>query len=105
VQKPVRRKKFIRRQYLFAIKDEADFLRFRDIMEDGSLWPSYAEWCENVEHGIAAFVRQGIVAQKIEADPDRFVAWCKLYGRKPDSASRAVYAAFRGGELADAEAS
>jgi hypothetical protein len=101
VNKIVKRQRFIRRHFIFTLKNEADFLRCQEIMEDGHLWPSYEEWLLTVENSVRSFARQGIQAEKIEADPDEFVAWCKVQGRSHDSNARGLFAAFKGDENAE----
>jgi hypothetical protein len=103
VKKPAKLQKFVRRHYLFAVKDEAAFQRFQEIMDDGELWSSYPEWCENLNRSVETYTRQGTQVEKIEVHPDEFVAWCKLHHRKHDSNSRSQYAAYKGGEMNAAE--
>ncbi len=84
----------------FWCKDEAVFLRMKQIMSDPESWPdTYAEWLQRANEYLAVSARNGLVFTKIEADPEAFLAWCRIKAHRPDNKARAIYAGEEFGKL------
>lgn len=73
-------------------KDEATYLRFKEICEDKETFPdTYAEWVALAQKGIDEAKKHGIFIAKVHVDPERFLAWCKVNGRVPGRQARGEY--------------
>ena len=83
-------------QALFWYKDEATYLRFREIFEnDAQLSLPYSQWVAVVNKQIDEIAKRGIILVKIEADPNEFVAWCNINAYPPNQRARTVFAAVK----------
>jgi len=81
----------------FWIKDEPDYLRFRQIVDDpAQLGDSYATWLDSAKKITDAAQKQRIIIIKVNADPDAFLTWCKANSRRPDQRSRMRFAIIKG---------
>lgn len=77
----------------FWCRDEATFLRLKQIITDPERWPAtYAEWLQRANEHFAETKKRGLVTTKINVDPDAFVAWCQINSRVADVRSRSLYA-------------
>ena len=81
--------------------DETNYLRFREICDDGGEFPgTYAAWLElALKRAAAVELAQGTI-QKIKADPDDFLLWCKTNRVAPNKLARARYANARAASTA-----
>ncbi|HEY1662333.1 MAG TPA: hypothetical protein VGI03_07935 [Verrucomicrobiae bacterium] len=78
---------------LFWYRDEATYLRFREIIDDkDQLVSPYSVWVAKAEKFIEEKAEQGTFLVKIKADPDEFVSWCNINSRKPDGRARMLFA-------------
>lgn len=78
---------------LFWYKDEAAYLRFREIVEDkAQLAAPYADWVIKAEELINEVATRGIILVKVKADPDEFIRWCNVNSCRPDSLARRNFA-------------
>jgi hypothetical protein len=93
---PVNPMKHRIRNGLFWYKNEATYLRFREIISDPEQIASpYSKWVSDTEEKIEGFAKRGIHLVKIKADPDEFLAWCKINSRKPDGRARSIFAGIK----------
>jgi hypothetical protein len=78
---------------VFWYRDEATYLRFREIIEDKDRLASpYDAWVVKSQKFIDDKAKEGMFLIKIKADPDEFIAWCKINSRKPDGSARMDFA-------------
>jgi hypothetical protein len=68
--------------------------------EDWARWqavdsqlPAYDRWLVKIEGAIQEAKRKGAIIDKVEVDPDKFVAWCRANGHEVNRNTRAAYAA------------
>ncbi|HEY3762162.1 MAG TPA: hypothetical protein VGN23_10495 [Verrucomicrobiae bacterium] len=81
---------------VFWYKDEATYLRFREIIEDkAQISCPYAEWVALAQKQIDALAQKRIILVKVDADPDEFVQWCKVNSRPPNQAARQLFATIK----------
>ena len=67
----------------------------RSVMEDGATFhDSYAEFVQRVLQAETRLRSQGKATIRVNIEPDTFARWCRERGRKIDSESRSLYAAF-----------
>lgn len=81
--------------------DETNYRRFREICTDGNDFPaSYAAWLELATKRAAAAELASGAVQKIKADPDDFLLWCRTNRASPDKLARLRYANARASSAA-----
>src|SRR5262245_42509853 len=79
--------------------NEAEYFAFRDACDDGDNFSAtYGEWLAKAQAQIDYFAAGGMATIKIKADVGEFIRWCELHFRRPDSASRSLFAALKSGE-------
>jgi hypothetical protein len=85
---------------VFWYRDEATYLRFREIIEDKERLASpYDAWAIKAQKVINDKAKQGVFLIKIKADPDEFIAWCKINSRPLDSPARMEFAMMKACEI------
>lgn len=57
--------------------------------------PTYDAWLREAKRGIRLYEEQGVSVDRVQADVDEFLAWCRYTGRQPNGAARSDYAAER----------
>lgn len=73
--------------------DETNYRRFKEICTDGNEFPaSYAAWLELATKRTAAAELASGSIQKIKADPDDFLLWCRTNRLAPNKLARLRYA-------------
>lgn len=76
--------------------DEENYRRFKEVCDDGHELPdTYAAWLAIATEKMAAVERSKGVVNKIKADPDDFVLWCKSNGVPTNKLGRVRYATAR----------
>jgi hypothetical protein len=87
-------------QAVFWYKDEATYLRFREIIEDkAQIACPYSAWVALAQKQIDTIAKQGVFLVKINADPDEFVQWCEINACPPNQRARQVFAAMKLGSV------
>ena len=85
---------------VFWYRDEAAYLRFREIIEDKyKLVSPYEDWVIKAQKVIDDAAKKGLFLIKIKADPDEFINWCKINSCKPDHKARIAFAAMKASEI------
>jgi len=85
---------------LFWYRDEATYLRFREIIEDKDrLVSPYDAWVIKAQKVIDDAAKQGMFLIKIKADPDEFIAWYKINSRPLDGTARMEFAMMKACEI------
>ena len=69
-----------------------DYPRVLTVMQDAHTLPAtYDQWLKRAHEAIALVEREGATAVRVELDPDKFVAWCRLRGLNIDAKSRNLF--------------
>jgi hypothetical protein len=85
---------------IFWYRDEATYLRFREIIEDKEqLAMTYAEWLTKAEKFLEEKRSERVFMVKVQANPDEFLAFCKLYACAPNSRARIAFASIKAREI------
>jgi hypothetical protein len=72
------------------------YLRFREIIEDkAQISIPYSTWVADSQKKIDALAKKGVFLIKINADPDEFVAWCKVNAYPPNQQARMRFAVIK----------
>jgi hypothetical protein len=75
---------------------ESQWIAARTVMEDGTTFHnSYADFVQLVVNKELELRAQGKSTIRINIDPQAFVDWCGLNGRKVNAESRAIFAAWK----------
>lgn len=75
---------------------EHEYLRIRDIFDDGYKLPStYSKWLQQAQNNFNNLTAQGNTVIKIYINPDTFPNWCIQRGLSIDSSSRIEFANFK----------
>jgi hypothetical protein len=90
--------------YSIWYKDEVTYNRFREICDDKVQFAQpYADWVKHADDFIREVeARVGQKLVKVNAEPEEFLAWCRVNSKRPDSPSRSAFAAFKGGQAHEA---
>jgi len=69
------------------------YARVLEVMEDANLLsPTYDEWLERAEQAFKRVERQGVIAHKVEIDPETFPIWCRARGLNVNADARIQFA-------------
>lgn len=80
----------------FWIKNEAHYLRFREMADDKETFSApYAQWAARAQQRMEEAAKHGLVSFKVNADPDEFSAWCKINSHRQNSRARAIFASVK----------
>jgi hypothetical protein len=60
---------------------------------DPEFQPDYDHWLKRTEAAVKEIEATGAFVEKVIIDPDEFVEWCRINGRKVNSRGRSAYAA------------
>ena len=70
--------------------------RWKDVTPDwDEMSPTYDAWLREAKRGVRVYEDQGIYVERVEADVDEVLAWCRYKGLQPNGAARSQYAAER----------
>lgn len=68
--------------------------RWRDATPDwDEMSPTYEAWLREAKKGVRLYQDQGITVQRVDADLEEFLDWCRYKGVQPDGAARSQFAA------------
>ncbi len=71
-----------------------DYARCRELMDDkGKLPLAFETWEQDAVRQFTELQAFGCVLEKVEIDPDEFVAFCRVEGLQRDSMARKAFAA------------
>ena len=79
----------------FAWFDRAQWTRLTEVVPDRStLDDTFEQWERSARTAVARMRDQGLRVEEVSIDIEQLLAWCTLQGLRPDSGSRAKYAAY-----------
>jgi hypothetical protein len=74
-----------------------DWLRIREIMDDGGQFPlNFDEWEKTAKRQLADTKSQGIIIKPVTLDPDEFLAFCNANGTSCSGEMRGKFVIDRG---------
>lgn len=78
---------------IFWYRNSRDYQRYLELLEDAHVLPaSYSAWRKKAEEVFANELRSGKLAVKAEADPEEFLAWCRVNNHHLDAEGRIAFA-------------